>query len=272
MSKKQERSDGRLHDQLRPITISLDVFSNAPTAVLLQMGNTSVLCAVTLQQQVPPFLKGSKKGWLTAEYAMLPTATLSRVGRAVGKSNGRSVEISRLIGRSLRTMIDFSKLGERTIVVDCDVLKADGGTRTACITGASLALQIAVQRWMVTKELRENIITDPVAAVSVGMVHGFAALDLNYAEDSAVIADYNFVLSQKGAVVEVQGSAENGSMSWENFDEMKSYACKGIAELFSYMNNYVNSPESRSLSSVGKPKEKFPFLRLAAYQSRDKVI
>lgn len=271
MIKKQERSDGRLHDQLRPIVISLDVFSNAPTAVLLQIGNTSVLCAITLQQQVPSFLKGSKKGWLTAEYAMLPTATLSRVARSLDKMNGRSVEISRLIGRSLRTMIDFSKLGERTIIVDCDVLKADGGTRTACITAASLALQIAVQRWMVSKELRENIITDPVAAISVGMVRGLATLDLNYDEDCAVIADYNFVLSKKGSVVEVQGSTENGSMSWENFDEMKNYACKGVVELFSYMNKYVNSSD-QSLSSVVKQKKQFPFLSLASHLSPDKGI
>lgn len=266
MNKNCVRADGRHHNQVRPISISIDTLSNAHTSVLFGFGQTKVLCAVTMQPQVPHFLKGTKTGWLTAEYAMLPTSTESRTPReSSGRVNGRSVEISRLIGRSLRSMIDLSQLGERTIIIDCDVLQADGGTRTASITAASLALQIAVNRWIASRDLRCNIITDPVAAVSVGMIGNNVLLDIDYSEDSKVIADYNFVLSRSGNVVEMQGSVENGEMSWDNFDDMRCCAIEGMQTIFTAMEPYLDTVDLRKQKNE-KKEGRVPLFSIQARQ------
>ncbi len=229
-----QRAYGRKFDQLRDVKISYNVFGYAPGSVLFELGNTKVLCSVSMQVGVPPFLKGSKTGWLTAEYAMLPTSCKVRSSResTQAKRNDRSVEISRLIGRSLRAVADLSKIGERTIHVDCDVLQADGSTRTASITGAYLALEKAISRWIETGELLESILTDSVAAVSAGISNGNALLDLDYAEDSIIDADYNFVLTQSGKVIEIQGAAEKQASTWQEFEQLKNLAIKGTNDLF----------------------------------------
>ena len=228
-----QRADGRRADQMRPVRIVYDAFGYAPGCVLFELGNTKVLCAVSLQTGVPPFLKGRKVGWLTAEYAMLPTAVHQRLTRdTYPKGNGRAIEISRLISRSLRAVVDLSKLGERTIVIDCDVLQADGGTRTACITGAYIALQRAIAHWVATHELSETILTDAVAAVSVGFKDSTILLDIDFAEDSAIDADYNFVLTRSGALVEVQGTAEKYPLSWSLLEQAYQIAYTGVTTLF----------------------------------------
>ncbi len=231
-----KRLSGRKYDQLRDMSISYNVFGYAPGSVLFELGNTKILCAVTLQAGVPPFLKGKKKGWLTAEYAMLPTSTHSRSVRDSSsvKKNDRSVEISRLIGRSLRAVVNLDLIGERTIHIDCDVLQADGSTRTACITGAYKALQSAVQLWLAQGDITQTIITGAVAAVSVGILNGQPLLDLDYQEDSIIDADYNFVLTDAGTIVEIQGTAEKQSLSWQEFDAMAAYARLGVNQLFEH--------------------------------------
>lgn len=230
-----QRASGRTFDQLRNVTISYNAFGYAPGSVLFELGNTKVLCSVSMQVGVPPFLKGTKTGWLTAEYAMLPTSCKTRANResTQAKRNDRSVEISRLIGRSLRAVVDLSKMGERTIHVDCDVLQADGSTRTASITGAYLALQKAVAQWLETGELAQSIIHDSVVAVSAGFIDGAALLDLDYAEDSIIDADYNFILTRSQKIIEIQGAAEKNAVSWHEFDQLKGLALKGTQDLFS---------------------------------------
>ena len=219
-----QRAHGRKFDQLRNVKISYDVFGYAPGSVLFELGNTKILCSVTMQIGVPPFLKGTKTGWLTAEYAMLPTSCKVRSAResTQGKRNDRSIEISRLIGRSLRAVVDLSKIGERTIHIDCDVLQADGSTRTASITGAYLALKMAVEKWVSNGDIVESIITDAVVAVSAGYASNVPLLDLDYAEDSIIDADYNFVLTQSEKIIEIQGAAEKNALSWQQFDQLKS--------------------------------------------------
>ena len=231
---KRARAYNRALDQLRPISLDYNVFGYAPGSVLFTQGNTKVLCSVSMQPSVPPFLKGTRSGWLTAEYAMLPTATQSRTNRESSsvKRNGRSVEISRLIGRALRTCIDLSKLGERTILVDCDVLQADGSTRTACITAANYALQAAQEHWLACNIIDDNIIIERVAAVSVGIADGQALLDLDYEEDSSIDADFNIVLTGSGDIVEMQGAAENAVVSWQQFDTIKELALSATQKLF----------------------------------------
>lgn len=232
------RTLNRRHDQLRTIKISYNVFGYAPGSVLFELGNTKVLCSVSIQPGVPLFLKGSKTGWLTAEYAMLPTSGHTRSFRESTqvKRNDRSVEISRLIGRSLRSIVNLTKLHERTIFVDCDVLQADGSTRTASITGAYIALKMAVDQWLKTGELSDTILTDALTAVSVGFKQGKALLDLDYAEDNTIDADYNFVLTQSQKIIEIQGCAEKNMLSWDDFDKLKVLAIKGNNELFDTVN------------------------------------
>ena len=232
------RAHSRRFDQLRDIKISYNVFGYAPGSVLFELGNTKVLCSVSMQIGVPPFLKGTKTGWLTAEYAMLPTSGHTRSIResTQAKRNDRSVEISRLIGRSLRAIVNLSLLGERTIHVDCDVLQADGSTRTASITGAYIALKMAINNWIKTGELVDDILTDAVAAVSAGFVHGKPLLDLDYAEDSMIDADYNFVFTQSEKIVEIQGAAEKSALSWDEFDQLKAVAIHGNKKLFEVIN------------------------------------
>lgn len=238
MSETIQRAYGRAFDQLRDIRISYNVFGYAPGSVLFELGNTKVLCSVTLQVGVPPFLKGTKTGWLTAEYAMLPTSCQTRATResSQAKRNDRSVEISRLIGRSLRAVVDLKRIGERTIYVDCDVLQADGSTRTAAITGAFLALQKANDYWLQRADIIESVIVDSVAAVSVGFSAGSPLLDLDYSEDSVIDSDYNFILTQSQKIIEIQGVAEKNALSWQEFDQLKNVAQKGINDLFSRIN------------------------------------
>lgn len=238
MSNEARRAHSRQFNQLRDIKISYNVFGYAPGSVLFELGNTKILCSVSMQIGVPPFLKGTKTGWLTAEYAMLPTSGHNRSIResTQAKRNDRSVEISRLIGRSLRAIVDFSMLGERTIQVDCDVLQADGSTRTASITGAYIALKMAENNWIKTGELSRPIVIDAVAAVSAGFSNGKPLLDLDYSEDSMIDADYNFIFTESEKIVEIQGAAEKSAITWHEFDQLKAVAIQGNKNLFQIIN------------------------------------
>src|SRR5436190_12845433 len=228
-----QRSDGRALDQIRAINFELNIAPHASGSVLVAMGNTRVICSVTIEEIVPRWMKeqGVTGGWLTAEYSMLPYSTQPRKPRdaAKGRLDGRSVEIQRLIGRSLRAVIDLGKLGPRTIWVDCDVLQADGGTRTTAITGASLALAIACRKLVRKKKLDAPPMQKLLAAVSAGILDGQAVLDLNYEEDKLVSVDFNLVATEDGEFVEVQGSGEEATFSGSQLDEMLGLARKGIA-------------------------------------------
>jgi len=228
------RNDGRTYDQVRSLKITSDPFGYADASVLFELGQTKVLVGVTMQNGVPRFLKGRGTGWLTAEYAMLPSSTRQRMTREsyMQKRNGRSVEISRLIGRCFRCVVDLDLIGERTITIDCDVLQADGGTRGACISAAGIALQIAVTRWLREGVLRKNCIKDSIAAVSVGIVQGKIYLDLCQEEDNHTQVDFNFILTKCGNIVELQGTSEKAPMSWENFGELKKLALRGVSHIF----------------------------------------
>lgn len=227
------RSAGRAADALRPVRITRHYTMHAEGSVLIEFGNTKVLCTATVEERVPPHKRGSGEGWVTAEYGMLPRATHTRSDReaAKGKQSGRTQEIQRLIGRSLRAVFDLSLLGERTIQLDCDVLQADGGTRTAAITGAFVAAQDAVNGLLAAGKLTQNPMVASVAAISVGMVQGTALLDLEYTEDSACDTDMNVVMTGAGHFVEVQGTAEGVPFSRAQMDAMLSLAEKGITEL-----------------------------------------
>ncbi len=251
---KLVRSGQRSFDQLRPLKVTYDIFKYASGSTLFEMGNTKVLCSVTLQQGVPHFLRGKKTGWLTAEYSLLPASTPIRTVREVtaNKRSGRTIEISRLIGRSLRSVANLDALGEQTIFMDCDVLQADGGTRIACITGAFLALKAAQTGWLQEGILTEELLIDDLAAVSVGITHELPLLDLDFMEDSMTEADFNFVLTRSGRVIEIQGSAERFPLSWEQYDGMRSLAMKGVSELFSFYDRspYQTSPANKVSSAV----------------------
>ena len=227
------RPSGRKLDELRAVSIETGFTKHAEGSALIKMGDTHVLCTATIEDRVPPFIKGSGLGWVTAEYGMLPRATNTRMRReaAMGKQGGRTVEIQRLIGRSLRAMIDLSKLGENTIYLDCDVLQADGGTRTASVTGAAVALIDALESIQRTKKLKADPLIGLVAAVSVGMKDGEAYLDLNYEEDSNCDTDLNVVMTQKGEFIELQGTAEDKPFTRAQADNMLILAEKGISEL-----------------------------------------
>ena len=230
-----QRNDGRGCDEIRSINFELNVAPNANGSVLVSIGQTRVICGVTIEEVVPRWMKeqGVTGGWLTAEYSMLPYSTQTRKPRdiAKGRLDGRSVEIQRLIGRSLRAVVDLEKLGPRTIWVDCDVLQADGGTRTTAITGASLALAIACRKLVRDKKLEAAPMRKLVAAVSAGILNGQAMLDLNYEEDKLVTVDFNLVATEDGEFVEVQGSGEEATFSGSQLDEMLDLARKGIAAL-----------------------------------------
>jgi ribonuclease PH len=229
-----KRGDGRAFNQLREIKITPGNLAFAEGSVLIEMGNTQVICAVTLDQRVPPFLKNSGKGWVTAEYSMLPRATVNRTQRdsTQGKINGRSQEIQRLIGRSLRAVTDLGAFGERQLIVDCDVVQADGGTRTASITGAYVALYQAFNN-MKSMGLIKNIpLMNAVAATSVGIVRSYMLMDLCYEEDSQAEVDFNVVMTDQGLFVEVQGTAENKPFSMDSLDGLISLAGEGIKLLF----------------------------------------
>jgi ribonuclease PH len=230
-----QRNDGRESDQIRPLTFDLNVAPYASGSALVAMGQTRVICAVTIEEAVPRWMKEQAVmgGWLTAEYSMLPYSTQPRKPRdiAKGRIDGRSVEIQRLIGRSLRAVVDLDKLGPRTIWVDCDVLQADGGTRTTAITGASLAVAIACRRLVREKKLDASPMRKLVAAVSAGILSDQALLDLNYEEDKLVSVDFNLVATEDGEFVEVQGSGEEATFAQSQLDEMLTLGRKGIGEL-----------------------------------------
>ena len=220
-------------DQLRDVRLTIDYTENPLASVLCEMGKTVVLCTVCEELSVPRFLRGAGRGWLTAEYSMLPGSTDERSGREAvrGKQSGRTMEIQRLIGRSLRAVVDLSALGERTLLIDCDVLQADGGTRCASITGAYTAVALAVSRLLAGNALERNPLRDSVAAVSAGIIGGEVVLDLPYAEDSTAEVDMNVVATGGGRFVEVQGTGEEGTFSPEELDALTTLALKGIAEL-----------------------------------------
>jgi len=225
----------RKADQLRQVEIIKDFQPQADASLLIKMGNTHVLCALTVEESVPSFLKDTGKGWITAEYGMLPCSTNSRMRREADKGrSGRTYEIQRLIGRSLRMMMDLDKLGERTFRVDCDVLNADGGTRTASITGAAIALHDALQKQVLKGTMASMPELLPVAAISVGVVDGKVLLDLDYSEDSSADVDANFVMTGDGRLIEVQSTAEAAPFSLDIFQKMTAYAQKGIDELLTY--------------------------------------
>jgi ribonuclease PH len=227
------RFQNRTLDGLRDVSLEWDFQPGADASLLIRMGGTHVICGISVEEKVPPFLKDTGKGWITAEYGMLPCATSSRYKReVVGGRSGRTYEIQRLIGRSLRMMVDLSTIGERTLRVDCDVLNADGGTRTASITGGALALRHALQKLVNDGKLAEMPKILPVAAISVGIIDGNACLDLDYSEDSRAEVDANFVMSGDGRWIEIQSTAEGAPFSSESFLAMTSLAEKGIKELF----------------------------------------
>ena len=227
------RPSGRAADELRPVELELGFAKHAEGSCMARFGETHVLCAATIEERVPPFLKNSGTGWVTAEYGMLPRSTHRRTDReaARGRQGGRTMEIQRLIGRSLRAVIDLKALGERQIRLDCDVIQADGGTRTAAITGAWVALRIAIDRLIADKRLKSDPITGSVAAVSCGIFEGTTVLDLDYAEDSNAQADANFVLTGNGGIVEIQGTAETEPFSRDRFNDMMRLAELGISRL-----------------------------------------
>jgi ribonuclease PH len=227
------RPDGRQYDELRPVTVTMDFIKTAEGSVLFEMGGTRVICTASIEDKVPPFMKDSGKGWVTAEYALLPRSTDTRTPResSKGKVGGRTHEIQRLIGRSLRSVMDMAALGERTIWIDCDVIQADGGTRTASITGAWMAMAAAVGRAMDLGMLTASPIRDIVSAISVGVVDGKATLDLCYKEDYAAEVDMNVVMTGTGQFVEVQGTAERRPFGNAMLAEMLGLAEKGIMEL-----------------------------------------
>ncbi|MEL0612249.1 ribonuclease PH [Marinomonas arenicola] len=227
------RPSGREADQLRPLKITRNFTKHAEGSVLIECGDTKVICTATVVNGVPRFLKGKGQGWITAEYGMLPRSTHSRVDReaARGKQNGRTVEIQRLIGRSLRAAVDLKKLGENTITIDCDVIQADGGTRTASISGGFVALADAIQVLMDKKRVKENPIVSQIAAISVGVYKGVPVLDLDYPEDSNAETDMNVIMNDKGGFIEIQGTAEGEAFSDEHMVGMLAVARKGIAEI-----------------------------------------
>jgi ribonuclease PH len=227
------RPSNRAHDQMRAVSLTPGFARHAEGSCLVKFGDTHVLVTASLEEKAPPFLKGSGKGWVTAEYGMLPRSTHDRMRReaAAGKQSGRTQEIQRLVGRSLRAICDLSVLGERQIVIDCDVLQADGGTRTAAITGGYVALSQCIAFMKKVGMISQPVLRDHVAAVSCGIVQGEAVLDLDYDEDSTALTDANFVLTGTGGLVEIQGTAEGAPFSEEQLVELLRLARKGIGEL-----------------------------------------
>jgi len=237
------RTDGRKLAQLRPIKITPSYIKTADGSVLIEMGDTKVICTAKIEERVPPFLRNSGKGWITAEYEMLPGSSATRIGResSRGKVGGRTHEIQRLIGRSLRAIADLRSLGEKTIWIDCDVIQADGGTRTASITGAYVALTEAVRSWLGRGVISIDPIKDAVAAVSIGIVAGKILLDLCYEEDSKADVDMNFVMTGAGKFIEVQGTAEASPFTRRQMERMAEIAQTGIKELLKTQKNVIGN-------------------------------
>jgi len=227
------RPSKRANDQLRNVSFTRNFTRHAEGSVLVEFGDTRVICTASIEDRVPPFLKGKGSGWVTAEYGMLPRATNTRSRREVtsGKQSGRSMEIQRLIGRSLRAIIDLEALGEKTVTIDCDVIQADGGTRTASITGAFVALSDAVNKQLKSHSIKKNPLHGQVAAISVGIFNGEPVLDLDYAEDSNAETDMNVVMNEAGGFIEIQGTAEGHAFREEELQAMLALARKGISEI-----------------------------------------
>ncbi|HEY8412472.1 MAG TPA: ribonuclease PH [Pyrinomonadaceae bacterium] len=236
-----ERTDGRAHDELRPVQITPGFLSYAEGSVLIEMGSTRVVCSASLEDRVPPFLRNSGQGWLTAEYAMLPRSTQTRTAREIGRGgpSGRTHEIQRLIGRSLRAVADMRVLGERTLAIDCDVLQADGGTRTAAITGAYVAFALASKQLLKAGKISRPLTTNQVAAVSVGIVGKTPLLDLKYDEDSRAEVDMNVVCTGDGRFIELQGTAEREPFSRKQMDELLALATSGIDVLIGMQKSVI---------------------------------
>jgi ribonuclease PH len=235
------RTDGRKTTQLRALKITPSYIKTADGSVLIEMGDTKVICTAKLEERAPQFLRNSGKGWITAEYGMLPGSSQTRIGRESvrGRIGGRTHEIQRLIGRSLRAVADLKGFGERTVWIDCDVIQADGGTRTASITGAYVALVEAVRRWLERGIINTNPIKDSVAAVSIGVIGGKIHLDLCYEEDSRADVDMNFVMTGSGKFIEVQGTAENSPFTKKQMERMAELAQQGIKELLKAQKNVI---------------------------------
>ncbi len=232
------RPSGREPDEIRPVVFTPDFTKHAEGSVLAEFGDTRVLCTASVESRVPPWMRGAGRGWVTGEYGMLPRSTHTRSGReaARGKQGGRTLEIQRLIGRSLRAATDLEALGERTVTLDCDVLQADGGTRTAAISGAYVALLMAMQRLCRERKLKTNPVHGQIAAVSVGIHNGVAVLDLDYAEDSQAETDMNVVMNEAGHFIEVQGTAEGHAFTREELDAMLALASSGIGTVIEAQN------------------------------------
>ncbi len=231
----------RLNDQMRPVRIIPGFLKHPDGSVLIETGDTRVLCSAMVEERVPPFLKGSNSGWVTAEYSLLPASTETRSPREAsrGKISGRTSEIQRLIGRSLRAIVDLDKLGERTIWIDCDVIQADGGTRTASVTGSFVALYLALKKLKDNGTIESIPIKDYVAAISVGIVEGIPVLDLEYVEDSAADVDMNVIMTGRGDFVEIQGTGEKSVFSRQDLDALLGLAQKGIQELIALQKNIL---------------------------------
>jgi ribonuclease PH len=247
------RIDKRVNDEIREIHIETNYLKHPEGSVLISVGDTKVICNASVEDRVPPFLRGQGKGWITAEYSMLPRATEQRNIResSKGKVTGRTMEIQRLIGRALRTIIDLDKLGEKTVWIDCDVIQADGGTRTASITGAYVALVLALEKSVKAKKIKQMPITDYLAATSVGIDNKLGAiLDLNYVEDSSAEVDMNVVMTGSGSFVEVQGTGEEATFSREQLNEMLTLAETGIQQLIAKQKEALG--EITTLISAGK--------------------
>lgn len=261
-----QRHDGRRADDLRPMSVTYNIFPYAAGSLLFELGNTKILCAVSSQQSVPPFLRGKGVSWLTAEYALLPASTKIRTVREVSamRRAGRSVEISRLISRVLRTVADDSVLGERTIIVDCDVLQADGSTRTASITAASWALFMAQERWLGDGTIEKPFLKDGVAAVAMGMLYdGQLVLDPDYQEDSTCVADINVIMTYAGKLIEMQGGAEKELIDWDRIEEVRRMACGAIKTMVQFYHDHPR-PLVEQLLPTGE--EKIPLFSLANRQ------
>lgn len=229
-----QRAMERRTDQLRPVTVAYNIYSQADSSVLFSLGKTQVLCAITLQQGVPKFLRNKGTGWLTAEYSLLPTATLERVARetSTGHRDGRTVEISRVIGRTLRTCVDLSQIGEMTIIVDCDVLCADGGTRVASINAAALALAHAQEKWLNAGRIKGPFLVQKPAAIAIGVAaDGTLLIDPDYREDTTIVADFNIIATQKG-IIEIQGGAEKAPIAWDLFMTLYTKAQQLLRTLY----------------------------------------
>lgn len=240
------RPSERLPEQMRNVKITKNFTKHAEGSVLIEFGDTQVICTATVDDNTPPWMRGQGKGWITAEYGMLPRSTGSRMRReaSAGKQSGRTQEIQRLIGRSLRAAVDLSALGERTVFIDCDVIQADGGTRTASITGGFVALSIALNKLVADGKLTQSPILNPVASVSVGIYQGMAVLDLDYAEDSCAETDMNLVMNSEGRFIEVQGTAEAEPYSMDELQQMLALGQKGIEELINLQQQVLGSVEN----------------------------